>query len=90
MITDIPQDSVQEVMLSIDDRLARLDASMEQLARRLDSKLGRLETKFDLRMSRVEEAVMGWELTSEQVLVSTQPLFGYVFNYFTMSSGNAY
>ncbi|KAG8172765.1 hypothetical protein JTE90_012081 [Oedothorax gibbosus] len=67
MVMQQDRNSVQEVLLSIDDRLARLDTTVEQLARRLDSKLGRLETKFDLRMSRVEEAVNGWELTSEQV-----------------------
>lgn len=63
----VARDSVQEALLSIDDRLARLDSSMDQLVRRLESKLGRLETKFDLRMSRVVEAVVGWELTSDQL-----------------------
>lgn len=65
--TAVHRDSVHEVLLSIDDRLARLDTSMDQLVRRLESKLGRLETKFDQRMSRVEEAVVGWELTSDQL-----------------------
>lgn len=75
----IPQ-PVQDVLMSIDDKLrgldtfsytlklARLDFSLEQLVRRMENietKLGRLETKFDLRMEKMEEVVVSKDIKEE-------------------------
>nr|XP_042904661.1 uncharacterized protein LOC122270628 [Parasteatoda tepidariorum] len=72
--------SIQDVLISIDDKLrgldtfshtlklARLDFSLDQLVRRMEnveSKLGRLETKFDLRMEKVEEIVVSKDIKEE-------------------------
>lgn len=75
----IPQ-PVQDVLMSIDDKLrsldtfsytlklARLDFSLDQLVRRMENietKLGRLETKFDVRMEKVEEVVISKDIKEE-------------------------
>lgn len=75
----VPQ-PVQDVLMSIDDKLrsldtfsytlklARLDFSLEQLVRRMENietKLGRLETKFDVRMEKVEEVVVSKDIKEE-------------------------
>lgn len=75
----VPQ-PVQDVLMSIDDKLrgldtfsytlklARLDFSLDQLVRRvenIESKLGRLDTKFDVRMEKVEEVVVSKDIKEE-------------------------
>ncbi|GFT92708.1 uncharacterized protein NPIL_37411 [Nephila pilipes] len=75
----VPQ-PVQDVLMSIDDKLrgldtfsytlklARLDFSLDQLVRRMEnieSKLGRLDTKFDVRMEKVEEVVVSKDIKEE-------------------------
>lgn len=75
----VPQ-PVQDVLMSIDDKLrsldtfsytlklARLDFSLDQLVRRMENietKLGRLETKFDVRMEKVEEVVISKDIKEE-------------------------
>ncbi|XP_054716583.1 myosin heavy chain, non-muscle-like [Uloborus diversus] len=76
---EVPQ-PVQDVLMSIDDKLrsldtfgytlklARLDFSLEQLVRRMENietKLGSLETKFDVRMIKVEEVVVSKDIKEE-------------------------